>query len=132
MSSDSTRQADARNAAEPEPGDPVAPYPQAGNPEGERQDGASVGGHPERSEADPAGGTAARRLGGADPAAEGAPGGVSDGSDRGRPATFKTGSAVGSGSSAGGGGSGEGEDIDSDSMSGGGGQASFSAHRPRN
>jgi hypothetical protein len=100
---------------EPPRQEPVTPY-HPGKPVGERQDGPGAGPpRPERTEATPAGSTAARRRG-ADAGQPEEP----DAAHRGQPAPFATGAATGSGSGAGGGGTGDREEPDPDSAGGGG------------
>lgn len=103
-----------------------------GHPEGERQDGPGIAPRQQdRSDAEPAGSTAARRLGtGADPLAAGAHGPAGEEPDtahRGQPALFGTGAASGSGSGAGGGGTGAQEEPAADSAGGGGRGPNFAA-----
>jgi hypothetical protein len=94
---------------------PVAPY-HPGKPIGERQDGPGIAPpRPERTDATPAGSTAARRAG-ADAGQPEEP----DAAHRGQPARFESGAAQGSGSGAGGSGTGAQEEPDPDSAGGGG------------
>jgi hypothetical protein len=87
-----------------------------GKPIGERQDGPGVAPpRPERTDATPAGSTAARRAG-IDAGRSDEP----DATHRGQPASFKSGTAKGSGSGAGGGGAGAEESPAPDSAGGGG------------
>ena len=97
---------------------PVAAHDPDGRP-GERQDGRGTAPpRTDRTDAEPAGSTAARRAG----PRQGTGSDDPFAAERGEPATFANGAAHGSGAGAGGGGAGESEEPETDSKGGGGGK----------
>ena len=115
----------AMGLPEPEREQPVEPYI-AGEPVGERQDGAGAGPvRGDRHDALPPGDTARRRREGE---AQGDPE-EPDADHRGKPAGLTSGAATGSGSGAGGGGTGQVEEPDPDSKGGGGREQGFAHPR---